>query len=251
MRDNRCAPPPSAEHTPTDSTDWRESRLVWEYFKRQNKGVFVDVGANHPTEKNQTWFLECQGWSGLLIEPNPELCELLRAGRPRSRTFQTAICGPGEEGEAELHLAVAHNKSSLRPEWDHALTGKRIRVTTRTLNSVLAEAGLSRIDFLSIDVEGLELDTLRGLDLGRHQPGLILLEDHFYSYQKHFYLRCHGYKLVRRTGYNNWYVPQSAPVSVFSMSSFFELLRLGKKMWLNTPFNNLRRRAKQRKLAGR
>jgi hypothetical protein len=90
---------------------------------------------------------------------------------------------------------------------------------------------------------------LRGLDLGRYEPQLILIEEHFYGLEKHFYLRRHGYKLVRRSGYNNWYVPRSAPVSVFSMSSLPELLRLGRKMWLNTPFNRVRRHLKQRKRA--
>ncbi|MGA2866847.1 MAG: hypothetical protein ABSF95_20430 [Verrucomicrobiota bacterium] len=63
------------------------------------------------------------------------------------------------------------------------------------------------------------------------------------------YLRRHGYKLVRRTGYNNWYVPRNTPVSVFSMCSFPELLRLDRKMWLNTPFNRLRHWLKHRKRA--
>jgi len=234
----------------TDSADARESRLVWDYFERRDHGTFVDVGANHPTERSQTWFLERHGWTGLLVEPNPDLCELLRAHRPKSRTIQAAVCAPGAEGEAELHVAVDPAKSSLRPEWDHALTGKRIRVPARTLNSLLAEAGLSHCDFLSVDVEGMELEALRGLDLGRYQPGLILLEDHFYGYERHFYLRRHGYKLVRRTGYNNWYVPQRAPASVFSESNLSELLRLGKKMWLNTPFNRLRKKLKEWKPTG-
>jgi len=244
---DRDSATPGGDPELLDSANCRESRLVWAYFNQQTQGVFVHVGANHPTERNQTWFLECQGWSGLLIEPNPDLSALLRARRPRSRTIQAAVCAPGQEGEAELHLAVDHAKSSLRPEWDHALTGQRVRVPTRTLNSLIAEAGLSRIDFLSIDVEGMELEALSGLDLQRFPPHLILLEDHFYNYQKHFFLRRRGYKLVRRTGYNNWYVPQEAPGSVFSVSSFPEMLKLGKKMWLNTPFNRLRRKLKQRK----
>ncbi len=234
---------------PADSTGACESRLVWGYFKGQTEGRFVDVGANHPTERNQTWFLECQGWSGLLVEPHPEMCRLLRAQRPRSRTVEAAVCGPGQEGEAELQLGVDPAKSSLRPEWDHALSGQRVRVRARTLNSILAEADFGRIDFLSLDVEGMEIPALRGLDFERYGPELILIEDHFYAYDKHFYLRRHGYKLVKRTGYNNWYVPQDAAVSVFSMSSLPKLLRLGRKMWLNTPFNRLRRRLKQRKRA--
>src|SRR5438105_3092658 len=180
-----------------------ESLLVWDYFQRRTDGKFVDVGANHPVKGNQTWFLEAQGWSGILIEPNPDLCQLLREQRPRSRVFQAAVCSPGQEGEAELHLAVDAAKSSLRPEWDHALTGKRVLVPTRTLNSMLTEAGIEHIDFLSLDVEGMELEALRGLDLDRYRPQLIMVEDHFYNYQKHFYLRGKGYKLVKRTHYNN------------------------------------------------
>ncbi len=234
--------PPGKPFTPA-----AESSLVWEFFNRSTEGVFVDIGANHPIEKNQTWFLESKGWNGLLVEPNPALCELLRSERRRSKVIQAAVCGPGDEGEAELHLAVAHTKSSLRPEWDHELTGQKVRVPALTLDSLLKQADLKGIDFLSIDVEGMELEALRGLDLGRAQPGLILLEDHFYDFQKHRYLRKHGYKLVRRTGYNNWYVPAGAPVSVFTCGSISEALRLGRKMWLNTPFNAFRRKLKSRK----
>ena len=222
---------------------------VWDYFGRKRDGIFVDVGANHPVIKNQTFFLECKGWTGILIEPNPALCDLLRTQRIRSRTFQVAVCGPGEEGQAELHLAVEHTKSSLTPEWDHAMTGERIGVSTRTIDSILAEVGFDRIDVVSLDVEGMELAALRGLSLEKYQPALILLEDHFYDHQKHTYLKAWGYKLVKRTGYNNWYVPQSASASLFSMSSIFEILRLWKKMWLNMPFNHIRRRMKQRKRA--
>lgn len=68
-----------------------ESELVWRYFGSRRDGIFVEVGANHPTKINQTWFLETQGWTGVLIEPNPENCRLLREQRPKSQVFQVAI----------------------------------------------------------------------------------------------------------------------------------------------------------------
>jgi FkbM family methyltransferase len=233
----------------TDSTDAREGRMVWDYFKRRSRGTYVDVGANHPTQGNQTWFLESQGWSGLLVEPHPQMYKLLCAHRPHSRSVQAAVCGPGQEGEIELHLGVHPTKSTVRPECDRLMTGERVRVPARTLNSLLAEAGIGAIDFLSLDVEGVELDALRGLDLGLHRPLLLLIEDHVYRYDKHFYLRRAGYKLVRRSGYNNWYVPRETPISVFTLCTVPEMLRLGRKMWLNTPFNWLRHRLKQRRYA--
>ena len=231
------SPPPAAACDPDGSAD---SRLVWEYFNRAAHGVFVDVGANHPTIDNQTWFLEQQGWTGLVVEPNPELCKLLRAQRPRSRVIEAAACAPGEAGEADLHLGLAGpGHSAVKPEVGVVFSGQTVRVAMRTLDSALTEAGFDRVDLLSVDVEGMELDVLRGLDLVRFQPRLILLEEFFVNLQKHRYLRNHGYKLVRRTGYNNWYVPQEAPDSLWSLAGPRGTLRVWRKM-LGTPFNNLR-----------
>jgi FkbM family methyltransferase len=208
----------------------------------------VDVGANHPTEHNLTWLLELQGWTGILVEPNPRLCELLRAQRPRSRTFQVAVGRPEQVGEADLHIALGEGQSALKPDLGAELTGEVIRTKVRTLDSILEESGLGRIHFLSLDVEGMELDVLQGFSLPKHQPDLILIEDHFYNYKKHSYLRRHGYKLVRRTGYNNWYVPQSAPANVFSASSNRELFHLVRKMWLSWPFIKAKRALKRLRL---
>ncbi len=244
-----CCDPPEPDYTRLDSLNCRESRLVWEFFKRQNKGVFVEVGANHPTEQNQTWFLEQQGWSGVLVEPNPALCELLRQQRPSSRVIQAAACGPEQTGEADLHLALCDAHSRINADPDCALAGKTVRVPMRTLDSILHEASIQHIDFLSVDVEGMEVEVLRGLSLSRFQPALILVEDFFYNHTKHRFIRRLGYKLVRRTGYNNWYVPDGTDLSMFSLSTPGELLRLFKKMWLAPPFDNLRRTLRHQKFA--
>jgi len=245
---SRNVTPPETDYSKFDSLNCRESRLVWDYFHRRKEGVYVDVGANHPTEQSLTWFLELQGWRGVLIEPNPAFYKLLRERRPRSRTFQLAVGSPEDTGVAQLHLAVGHGQSTIKPEFDAELSGERIQVEMRTLNSVLAEAGVDRVDFLSLDVEGTELDVLRGLDLERYRPELILLEDHLHHYGKHTYLRARGYKLVRRTGYNNWYVPRNAPATVFSVSSAGEVWNLVRKMWLSYPLIRMRRALKKARL---
>ena len=107
----------------------------------------MKVGANHPTLLSQTWHLEQQGWSGVLVEPNPELCEMLQAQRPRSRTFQAAVGGPDQVGAVDLLMGTEHVHSTLAPVLDDPLSGKKIQVKLRTLDSILAEAGVGRIDF--------------------------------------------------------------------------------------------------------
>ena len=223
-----------------DASTQSEPRLVWEFFQRKTTGVFVEVGANHPTRENQTWFLEQQGWSGVLVEPNPELFKLLREQRPRSRAVQAAV--GAQTGEVELLLGRNHVHSTLAPVLGDPLSGEKVKVKLRTLDSILAEAGVTAVDFLSIDVEGMELQVLQGLDLEKYAPQLILLEEHRRNYTKHFHLRRHGYRLVRRTGLNNWYVPPGSAATIRSLNTPAGRFRLWRKMWLNPPFDNLKRK---------
>jgi len=229
-----------------DTSNQDEVNLVWNFFKQSRSGMFVEVGANHPTKENQTWFLEQQGWAGVLVEPNPDLFRLLCEQRPRSRAVQAAVGAPGQPDEVELFLGMDHLHSTLAPVLGDPMSGKTVRVKLRTLNSILAEIGVTKIDFLSIDVEGMELAVLQGLDLDRYTPQLILLEEHRRDYTKHFYLRRHGYRLVRRTGRNNWYVPPDSAATVRSLNTPAEAFRLWRKMWLNPPFDNLKRKIKKR-----
>jgi FkbM family methyltransferase len=186
-----------------DPAEAWESRLVWDYFEKRCDGVFIECGANHPVNFNQTWFLEQQGWTGLLIELNPELCALLRKYRPNSRTIEAAVGQPTQVGVVEVRIAAADGHTSLRPSLNMKFSDQKLRVPLRTLDSILADSELKQIDFLSIDVEGLELDVLRGFDLQKWKPRLIFIEDEFENYSKHKHLVARGYKLVRRTSYNN------------------------------------------------
>ena len=82
----------------------------------------------------------------------------------------------------------------------------------KTLDSVLEQAGAPEgFDFLSVDVEGHEIEVLRGFDIARWRPQLILLEDHVGDLSKHRYLKSAGYRIIRRYENNGWYVPREAP----------------------------------------
>lgn len=143
------------------------------------KGYYVEVGANDPRARSQTWHLEQQGWTGVLIEPQPDLAATLRAER-KSQVFAVACSSPANAGQ-ELPLHVAGPLSSLdrRGMAPGATPEKVIRVPVRTLDSILEEAGSpAGFDFLSIDVEGHELDVLQGFDLARWRPRLLMIEDH-------------------------------------------------------------------------
>jgi hypothetical protein len=122
-----------------------------------------------------------------------------------------------------------------------------IEVPVRTLDSVLEEAGApAGFDFLSIDVEGHELEVLRGFDTERWRPRLILLEDHVADLTKHRYLKAAGYRIVRRYENNGWYVARGDAAKA-SLADRWEILR---KYYLALPFRilrNLSRRLRARR----
>ena len=208
-----------------------------QFFAGRERGFFVEVGANEPQARSQTWHLEHAGWDGILIEPQPDLADELRKAR-RAKVFAVACSSPGNAGRT-LPLHVAGPLSSLDRGGmaAGASPGRVIDVPIRTLDDILAEAQApSPIDFLSIDVEGHELDVLRGFDLARWKPRLILLEDHVTGLAKHRFLTRAGYRLIRRFDNNGWYVPAETETSV-TLPECWEILR---KYYLALPFRMLR-----------
>jgi FkbM family methyltransferase len=192
-----------------------EADLKEAFFTHACPGYFVEVGANHPHHLSQTWHLEQRGWDGVLVEPQPELAAALRR-QPLAKPYGVACACPRTAGRTmSLHLAGMH--SWLDPYLKISTVSPQdiIEVAVTTLDEILLDAGASSpIDLLSIDVEGLEIDLLRAFDLKRWRPRRILVEDLAMNLGRHRYLRSRGYKWMRRSGLNSWYVPHGAPVTV-------------------------------------
>ncbi len=224
-------------------SQFREDVQLWEHFGRKRDGFFVEVGANHPTQLSQTWLFEQQGWRGLLVEPLAAKGELLRRERPGSRVFQLAVGAPEQRGRARFTIAAGDDMLSGLTVHDGVTAERLEEVEVWTLDDVLAEAENPRLDLVSIDVEGAELAVLRGFDLARHRPAVLLIEDHLQRLNVHRYLVRHGYRLRKRTGCNNWYLPAGAP---FALTGTAERLGLLKEIWLDTPVRCLRFALKRR-----
>jgi FkbM family methyltransferase len=218
-----------------------EDRLKAEFFESQHKGFFVEVGANAPQQGSQSWQFEQAGWTGVLVEPQPELAERLRQMR-RAHVVAAACSSPANAGKTmTLHVLGPH--SSLNREL--AVTGvvaeSEIEVPIRTLDDILQEIGApSPIDFVSIDVEGHEAEVLSGFDLERWRPRLLLLEDHVTALTAHRFVTRSGYCLIRRTGPNGWYVPRTQAPRVG-----FGWWPLARKYYFALPIRKLRDRRRR------
>lgn len=213
-----------------------EAELMQEFFASTACGFFVEVGANEPRNLSQTWQLEQRGWTGVLIEPQPELADALRRERS-AKVFAVACSARRNAGtQMTLHLAGSHSSFDARLNLAEVKPNGSIAVPVRTLDDVLTEADAPPIDFVSIDVEGHELDVIDGFDLARWRPRLILIEDLLLRTRLHRELIRRGYRWLRRTGINNWYVPHSA-VPRLGIDGRWQFFR---KLYLGTPSRRLR-----------
>ena len=204
-------------------------------------GVFVEAGSNHPIESSQTYLLEQRGWMGVLIEPNPWMAALCRQLRPRARVFECALVEPGGPPEVRMRYpapALSELAKVVAGASDEAAEGAAVSFVSpaRTLDEVLAEAGLERIDYFSIDLEGYEAAALRGFDWARWRPRLISVEDHCEDLATWRRVRAGGYRFLRRIGDNDWYVPADAP----ERTTVMERAGLVRKKFLSLPFRRLR-----------
>jgi len=179
-------------------------------------GVCVEVGANDGIIGSNTLYFEQRGWKCVLIEPNPLLCEKLR----RNRTGLIHECAVSDRfGDVTLQIVEgpegADGMSTISTDpADHerykelGFTSFPRIVACRTLDSVLEASAIDRpIDFISIDVEGLELQVLRGFSLERWNPRILLMEDNSGQFDTVVarHLHAQGYMRFDRTGVNDWY----------------------------------------------
>lgn len=159
-------------------------------FVPADTGTFVELGAYDGLNQTNTLWLERRGWRGVLIEAVPDFAAACRRHRPLARVVNAACVGrdhPG--GEVELHqvglmsLVDGAREPADQEAWIRRgeevqkIARTTCRAPARTLSSILDELGVGQVDLLSLDVEGFERQVLDGLDLARHAPTLMLVED--------------------------------------------------------------------------
>lgn len=160
-----------------------EDMILRRIFEGEAKGYYVDVGAHHPRRYSNTNYFHGCGWSGINIEPNPDAIRLFQRDRPRDVNLQLGISD--KSGSLTYHVfdepALNTFDVSLaksRVENTPYKIVKLIEIRVERLGDVLAAhlPAAQRIDFLSIDVEGLDFQVLQSNDWGRFRPRCVLVE---------------------------------------------------------------------------
>ena len=154
--------------------------LIQQIFKSYENGIYIDIGCGHPIKNNNTYLLNKKGWSGINIDLDKDNMELFKIYRPKDYN----ICAAISDEIKETDLFFYHPKSALNTidkktsNYQKAKVTSLKKIETTTLNDVLNKSiyNSSKIDFLSIDVEGSELSVLKNFNFKKYEPKVIVVE---------------------------------------------------------------------------
>jgi FkbM family methyltransferase len=171
------------------------------------------VGCHHPRRGSNTYGLYKKGWSGILIDLEKTKVMANQLIRRKDKVILAAVSDTEEWMEIfsdktySTNTTIKKNKNSTN---EHSIG----HIKTQTLTNILNEQNFQKkFELLSIDVEGVDLQVLKGLDLVSYQPQIICIENWNSKYgisgilnsEIHQYLNRKNYELVSFSGLSTIY----------------------------------------------
>lgn len=161
-----------------------EDMMLARFFSEQATGFYVDVGAHHPQRFSNTYYFYLKGWRGINLDAKPGSMEIFQKLRPEDINLEFPISDNNqtltyyEFNEPALNgfcEKTAHERDGLR----HYKIIDQKKLQTYTLAEILEKylPVNQEIDFLNIDVEGLDYQVLKSNDWQKYRPKMVLVED--------------------------------------------------------------------------
>jgi FkbM family methyltransferase len=160
-----------------------EDMVLQRIFGSKKSGFYVDVGAHHPKRFSNTYLFYRRGWRGINVDAMPGSMKLFNKLRPRDTNLEIGVAQ--HEGTLDYYVfnEPALNSFSAELSEERSLASNPyhlkdvIKVDVKPLRDILdCYLGGRNIDFLSIDVEGLDLDVLASNDWSKYRPNFVLAE---------------------------------------------------------------------------
>lgn len=185
-----------------------EDFVLNELFKDQEAGFFIEIGCIDGQRFSNTLVFEEKGWHGLCVEAHVDYIELLKKNRPNSIVCHCAV-GECNEDNVEFFANSRGALSTLdktkekefKQRFPQYFSGFETQtVNKRRLDSLLEEFNINHVDILSIDVEGYEVNVLKGIAFDVYKPRVIVVESDDQQHEKqldHLLLKNGYYKSIR------------------------------------------------------
>jgi FkbM family methyltransferase len=155
-------------------------RAVFARYPATYHGFYVDIGAHHPMRFSNTRLFYEQEWSGICVDPLPDCSMLYARHRPRDKFIKAGVAE--KEGEMTYFMfsePAINTFSEKFARENAALVKEKETVKTYSLRRILTDhlPPGRKIDFLSVDAEGLDLEILHSNDWVRYRPSVVLIEE--------------------------------------------------------------------------
>lgn len=162
-----------------------EDLILARYFENRAKGFFIDIGAHHPKKYSNTYKFYKTGWRGINVDAMPGSMELFKAIRPYDINLEMPVSDESTTltyfifNETALNT-LDPNEANLKNNTNGYKIVQKLELKTTRLDELLSKylpKNIVNIDFMTIDVEGLDLQVLKSNDWIKYRPELILVEE--------------------------------------------------------------------------
>jgi FkbM family methyltransferase len=182
--------------------------VIGKMFPGVGDGFFLDVGSGHGTIGSNTKALEELGWTGICVDPFPTYME----GRTCRMEKVVVSSAAGQVVKFHTHSGLGGIADTLGKWKAEAEKSPAVELTTTTLAEVLAGANApSLIHFLSLDIEGAELEALRGVPFDKYRFGAMAIEHNDEEPKRTDLLKFleeRGYRRVHSFKQDDFYAPR-------------------------------------------
>jgi len=162
-------------------------------------GFYIECGANDGVNQSNTWFFEKSlNWRGILIEPNKKIFEELKKNRSSKNIFEN-VALVSESFSKKIYLTNNNLESKVTGNIDN----NNIEVFTSTLNHILKKNKIYKINLFSLDVEGYEVEVLKGLNLNFFDIDYILIETNDFD-KINFMLKNCNYRFEKKLSFHDY-----------------------------------------------
>jgi len=192
-----------------------EDKVLEAYFRNQKKGFYIDIGAHHPFRFSNTYLFYKKGWKGINIDATPGSMKLFKKYRPRDINVEIPISNSHKKISYYIFDEPALNGfSSELSKWRADKTKykilKTIKLAPKKLSEILDKYidPKTKIDFMSVDVEGYEYEVLTSNNWGKYTPKYILVEmldtelENVSKNKVYLYLKSKNYHMIKKIGRN-------------------------------------------------
>ena len=199
-------------------SQFNEDIYLNSFFKKDYIGKFVDLGCFHPTRDNNTFRFYKKNWRGINVDLNPITIELFNFFRSKDININCAISDKKAlkkmyfiDDLSPLNTLDLNHLNFLKKNFLFKnIDFKERKIKTENINTILKKYKFNRVDFLNIDLEGLEYDVIKSINFKKFEIKLICIEilDHNKisknkSKKIHQILKKNNFKYLKKIGVNS------------------------------------------------